>query len=207
MLLSQLILKPFDPRAAYLNKLSAPGTDQVVMVLVSILMFKPHPSIPEIHLSGQAGFTYEFQRPIHGSVANATVSSAHYPIELIGGQMLFHLQKEIENLFPLAGPAEIMLDQIADKYFLCLLHPNPPKLDENDFHYYFTISRIVVNPFLPLIDNSDDHSRRTVVRLFKNYERRELRMIESGESYIPRLLQIFLSVNVKEGDFPGVEFV
>jgi len=109
MLFSQLILKSFDLRTFYLNKLSTLGTDQMVMMFMSILMFKPHLPLTEIDFPGQTGFTDKLQRPIDGSITNTVILPLNYLIKIINGKMLLHLQKEMEKLFSLIGPPEVML--------------------------------------------------------------------------------------------------
>lgn len=117
VLLHKLTLKLFEFRTVDFFELSTPGTDKMVMVLMVVLVFVAQGAVSEINRSAQAGFAHELYCPGNGSITYAAVLFSDQVIQLLDRDVLFGIQKSIEDFFSLLCMPKAFISYILKKFF------------------------------------------------------------------------------------------
>ena len=89
--------------------------DQMEMTRLTVRVLEAEPPLAEIDLARDAGVHHPLQRAVDGGAADAVVVLANQIDEIVGAEMSFLTQEDVDDLLPLAGalaagrlqPAEI----------------------------------------------------------------------------------------------------
>jgi hypothetical protein len=77
--------------------------NQVEVARLPIRMLEPEPALSEVDLTGDAGVDHPLQGAVDGGAADAVIVLADQIDEIIGAEMAFLPQKDIDDLLPLTG--------------------------------------------------------------------------------------------------------
>jgi hypothetical protein len=98
-----ILLKRLDALILELQYGAALCTDEMIVVRAGARMFVTGKPVLEPPLLGKPRFGQEFERPVHRGKADAGVRLPDACIKLFGAQVPAGLDKDLENLVPLAG--------------------------------------------------------------------------------------------------------
>ena len=77
--------------------------NEVEVPRLAVRVLEPEPSLAEVHLARDAGVDHPLQRAVDGRAADAMVVLADQIDEIVGAEMTFLTQEDVDNLLPLAG--------------------------------------------------------------------------------------------------------
>jgi hypothetical protein len=97
----QFFLQLFQFLAVYLHKSPAFGTNQMVVVFMTIFMLKTLDSITEIDLSANARFAHKPDRSGHRGIADALMLPSHEIIQILHCHVSFSREELSYYLLPL----------------------------------------------------------------------------------------------------------
>ena len=70
---------------------------------LSVRMLEAEPSLAEIDLAGDAGIDHPLQRAIDGRTADAMIVVSDQINQIVGAEMSFLTEEDVDDLLPLAG--------------------------------------------------------------------------------------------------------
>ena len=71
-----------------LHRTAALGANHVMVTAPVVLVFKPGDSVMKCNFAGQTALRQQFQRAIHGGVADAGIFFLDQPVQFIRGKMI-----------------------------------------------------------------------------------------------------------------------
>jgi hypothetical protein len=94
---------PLDVGAEELEGPVAGLADEMKMTRVTVRMLEPESPFAEIDLAGDAGVHHPLEGPVDGGPADTMILAPDQVHEVVGAQMPFLLDEDIDDLLPLAG--------------------------------------------------------------------------------------------------------
>ena len=113
--LADLLGEKFDRTAAF-------GADHVVMAAAVVLVLVAGDAVVEGDFAGQAALRQQFERAIHGGVADAGIFFLHQAVEFVGGKMVAGFEEGTEDGIALRSLLQADALKVAVKDFLGLAH-------------------------------------------------------------------------------------
>ena len=86
-----------------LDNTATPLTDQMIVVVFCFDFFKTRLPIGKVALCRQATFFEQFERPVHGGVADARINLADLAAHLFDADMPIGIEKYLGNIVPLGS--------------------------------------------------------------------------------------------------------
>ena len=93
----------FDVRTEELERTMAGLADQMEVTGLTVRMLEPESPFAEVDLAGNARIDHPLQRAIHRCTADAVIVAPNEIDEIVGAEMPFLPQEDVDNLLPLAG--------------------------------------------------------------------------------------------------------
>ena len=105
----------FDVRAQELEAPIAGLADQVKVARVTVRMLEPKAAFAEIDLARDPGLDHPLQGAVDGGAADALVFAADQVHQVVGGEVAFLAQKDVDDEVALAGALAAGRTQTVDK--------------------------------------------------------------------------------------------
>ena len=116
VLSSYFVLLVFDDLTVKFNQVAALRADQVIMMLMVIFVLISLTTVPQSLLSGQPTLVQQFERAIDSGKPNAWIFGLDEIIKVLGAQVTFRLEKDLENQLTLRSLLESGAAQVIEKY-------------------------------------------------------------------------------------------
>src|SRR5262249_18436400 len=94
----------FDVRAEKLGRAMAHVADEVEMTGMSVRRFESRPSLAKIDFTGDSGADHPLQRAVNRRTADPGIFFVDEIAQVIGAQMTFLAQKEVQDAVAFARP-------------------------------------------------------------------------------------------------------
>jgi len=108
----EALLEFLDDRVADLEGSAASPTDEVVVVLTSVLSLIAHDTVSEIDLPGQTRLHQKLQDPIDRGLTDAGIPLFDDVVKLLRGGVLLPFEEFIQNKTPLGRFSKMFLEKI-----------------------------------------------------------------------------------------------
>jgi hypothetical protein len=119
-----IFLQRLDALVLELDDGAAMSADEVIVVRVGARVFVPGEPVLEPPFLGKPRLGQELERPVHRGKADAGVQLLDAGIQLLGAQVPAGLDKDVEDLVPLAGRLEPPIDEVFTQMFCRLFLHN-----------------------------------------------------------------------------------
>ena len=77
--------------------------DEMEVARLAVGMLEPEAAFAEIDLAGDAGVDHPLQRAVDGGAADAVIFAPDEIDEIVGAEVPFLTQEDVDDLLPLAG--------------------------------------------------------------------------------------------------------
>ena len=77
--------------------------DQMEMARLTVRVLEPESPLAEVDLAGNARINHLLQRAIHGCTADAVILTSNEIDQIVGAEMSFLTQEDVDNLLSLTG--------------------------------------------------------------------------------------------------------
>ena len=77
--------------------------DEMEVAWVTVRRLEPRASLAEVHLARDAGVHHPLERAVHGGAADAGGIAADELVEIVGTQVPFLAQEDVQNAIALTG--------------------------------------------------------------------------------------------------------
>ena len=118
-----LVLQIFDLLAVELDQRPAPGTDQMIVMGVFVLVLVEHAPVVKFKLARQPAFSQKLESAINRREPHGRVLRFNEGVEVFAGDVAFGIEKDIENQVALRRALQSLALQVLVKYlFLFAFH-------------------------------------------------------------------------------------
>src|SRR5215213_2368748 len=120
-----LVLQVFDLLVVELDQRPAPGTDQVVVMSVFVVVLVEHAPVVEFELASQPAFSQELEGAIDRGEPDSRIVRLDQGVEVFARNVAFGVEKNIEYQVALRCALQSLTLQVLVKYlFLFAFHKN-----------------------------------------------------------------------------------
>jgi hypothetical protein len=92
-----------DVRAEKLERAVARLADEMKVTGMPVRVLEPEPTLAEVNLARDAGLFHPLQRAVDGRAADFLIFALDQVVQIIGGQMSFLAEEDIDDEVALAG--------------------------------------------------------------------------------------------------------